>query len=78
MARDDSVLLTKYCSQEGWFRQKNNNRWGESWKRGMLGLEEAERGKRDRGMDENTLGALGEVWPDVDAESNGIGCGYVN
>lgn len=22
MAKDDSVLLTKYCSQEGWFWQK--------------------------------------------------------
>lgn len=44
----------------------------------MLWLEKAERGKRGRGIDVNTLGALGEVWPDADAESNRIGCGYVN
>lgn len=29
-------------------------------------------------MDENALGAVGEVRPDANVGGNGIGCGYVN
>lgn len=51
MAEDDSVLLTKYCSQEGWFGQKKKKKcMGEELKTWDVGAgegREREEGWRD-------------------------------